>query len=303
MKTPLLFALASAATLSTLTSFADDKAAIKAACLDASSKAQTLRSAHQLLEAREQLRICSAARCPTVVRDDCARWTDAVESALPSVVITAKTGAGLDTVDVRVTVDGQPFAEKLDGRALPINPGAHAFHFVATDGTVVDRSVVVAEGESNHQIAVVIGPVPPPAAVVAPAPTAAAREPEGPGPSKGPWRTVGWVLGGAGIVGLGVGFGLGAVAMGDKNSAHCNGAGQCLPGPLGDARSAATGADVAVAVGAAFVAAGLALVIFAPAASPEREGQAPATEHLAARVGLAPSAGAHGGSLVIDGAW
>src|SRR5580704_15746858 len=77
-------------------------AADKAACLDASSQAQTLRDAHQLVEARDQLRICARQICPAVVQADCATWLDAVEKSLPTVVLTAKDGRGGDVINVKV---------------------------------------------------------------------------------------------------------------------------------------------------------------------------------------------------------
>src|ERR1700752_3565225 len=78
----------------------------KAACLDAASKAQKLRSAHSLVEARAQLRICSAASCPTAVQADCAGWLIDVEGGLPTVVVSDKNRSGADVVDVKVSVDG-----------------------------------------------------------------------------------------------------------------------------------------------------------------------------------------------------
>jgi hypothetical protein len=50
----------------------------KAACLDASSQAQSLRDAHKLVEARQKLRVCAQAACPGVVQRDCLSWLDAV---------------------------------------------------------------------------------------------------------------------------------------------------------------------------------------------------------------------------------
>lgn len=88
----------------------------KARCLDAATKGQRLRDAHKLLDARVQLRICAAAECPAVVQSDCAHWLAEVEHALPSIVITARNGAGADLVEVTVSVDGQPLMSRLDGR-------------------------------------------------------------------------------------------------------------------------------------------------------------------------------------------
>ena len=95
MKTGAWLGALVAAGLMAAPSRADDKAA----CLDAASKAQSLRDAHKLVEAREQLRACAAARCPAVVQNDCATWLVEVERALPTVVLAAKNTAGADLVD------------------------------------------------------------------------------------------------------------------------------------------------------------------------------------------------------------
>jgi hypothetical protein len=173
MKTCLLLGLLLPASLVATAAVADDKAA----CLDAATKAQRFKDTHKLVEAREQLRICAAAECPAVVQTDCANWLAEVEKALPTVVVIAKSGAGADLVDVKVTVDGHPFVTKLDGQAIPMNAGPHTFHFEGADGTL-DQQVVVTEGEKSQKVAIVLG-APPPA-------------PDTSG-SSSTWKTAGWV--------------------------------------------------------------------------------------------------------------
>jgi hypothetical protein len=271
---------------------ADDRAT----CLEAASKGQRLRANHQLVDAREQFRICAAARCPAVVRSDCTRWVDAVEGALPTVVVTAKTATGTDVVAARVSLDGRPFADQLDGRAVPVDPGAHTFHLETPDGVALDQVFVVREGEQNQSVTLVLpgraAPSPAPGPVPA---TTAPAEPasESTASASTPWPAVGWVLGGAGVVGLGVGVAFGVAAMGDKNDAQCNAAGQCLAGPLADARHAAVGADVAFVAGGVLLAGGVALLLIGPRASAGHE------DHKTAHVRLVPGVGA----LRVDGSW
>jgi hypothetical protein len=144
----------------------------KAACLDASTQGQTLRNAHRLVEAREQLRICARRECPGAVQRDCGEWLDGVERSLPTVVLSAKDASGGDLIDVTVTVDGGPLVKKLDGEALPMNPGAHTFRFDLADGRNATQQVLVKEGEKARPIAVVLGATAtpaPPAVPTAPA--------------------------------------------------------------------------------------------------------------------------------------
>ncbi len=288
MKTFLWLGLVCSTTLAAPLSFADDKAA----CLDGAAKGQRLRATHKLVAAREQLRICANARCPSIVQSDCARWLDAVEAALPTVVVTAKNAAG-PVAEAKLIVDGQPFAARLDGRATPIDPGLHTFHLETADGAILDQQVVVPEGEQNMRVALELR-------LPSQGAPATRGDPASGTPVRAtasPWKTVGWVLGGAGVVGLGVGAAFGLVAMNDKNDANCNAAGQCLSGPLADARTAAGAADIALVAGAILFAGGAALVLFSPHASSGHE------RSPAAAVRVAPAVGTAGGSLMVEGTW
>jgi hypothetical protein len=266
--------------------FADDKAA----CLDAASRGQRFRDTHQLVEARDQFRICAAAQCPGVVQSDCANWLADVEKALPSVVLIAKNGAGADLTDVKVSVDGQPLVSKLDGQAVTTNAGAHSFHFEGQDGTSIDQQVLIKEGEKNQAVTAVLGAAP---AATPPSLPGAAESPRSSGGTSSPWRTAGWVLGGAGVVGLGVGAAFGIVAIGDKNAAHCDASHMCDAGTVVGIKRAALVSDVGWIAGGVLLASGVAFVIFAPRGSHEPT----------AGVRLAPVVTASGGELVAGGSW
>ncbi len=268
----------------------------KAGCLDAAAKGQTLRNAHKLVEAREQLRACAAAACPAAVQSDCANWLAEVEKALPSVVVTAKDGAGADLVDVKVSVDGQPLVSKLDGRAVPLNAGPHAFHFEGAGGASLDRQVLVKEGETNQSVAVVLGAAaslpPPSGASTAPAASPSAASPAESGGSSHAWRTAGWVLGSAGVVGLGVGAVFGGMAMADKSSAHCVN-NVCDAGTVSGIKSHALASDIGWIAGGVLLASGGALILFTPSGGHE----------AATGLRVAPVVTAGGGGLMAGGSW
>ncbi len=275
--------VALAAVLSATPAAADGRAA----CLDAASRGQSLRDAHELVEARDALRACAAASCPGVVQADCAGWLADVERVLPAVIVTAKDGSGVDLVDVTVTVDGQPFATKLAGEAVPMDPGSHAFHFEAAAGSV-DKQVVVVEGDKSQRVSVVLGS--PRAEMPTPGP---GPLPSGPRPAgaRRPWNTAGWILGGAGVVGLGVGVASGVLTLVNKGSAHCDGSGACDPGASSGVKSTALVADIGFIAGGVLLASGAALLLFGPTV-----GQEPT-----ARVRVAPALTAHGGVFMAEG--
>lgn len=270
-------------TLSGHAALADEKAD----CEDASVQGQRLRNAHKLVEARKELLVCAAAQCPLVIQTDCTSWLTEVEQSLPTVVITATDGAGRDRLDVSVTLDGEGPARKLSGEALPMNPGPHSVHFEADGGAVLDQPILVKEGVKNQNVTVVLVESP------APAPKAVAPPPDS--PRAFPWRTVGWVAGAAGVVGLGIGTAFGIKAIADKSGAHCDASNACDAGPLSDANTSATISTVGVVAGAVVIAGSAAILLFGP------RSEAPAK--TTATFGVTPVLGARSLGLSLGGAF
>lgn len=130
------------------TSAADDTST----CIAASEAGQSLRDRRALIEAREKFAACSRDVCPRPVRADCMQQRNEVDAAIPSVVVRAKDARGEDAVDVKVLCDGAAFATQLDGKARPLNPGAHTFRFELEGIAPFERKVVVAEGEKNRLV-------------------------------------------------------------------------------------------------------------------------------------------------------
>jgi len=281
--------------------FADDKAA----CLAASESGQQMRNAHHLIEAREQLRSCARAECPAVVQSDCANWLSEVEKTVPTVVVSAKDASGNDVFDVTVRVDGTPLVTKLDGVAVPMNPGPHTFRFERADGSHAVRQVLVQEGQKNIAVAAILmGPTlaAPPASSAPPAAASASQSPpQGTAPGEAaatgsPWHTMGWIAGAAGLVGLGLGSAFGLVAISDKNAGQCSASGSCTNySSISAAKSAATVSSTGFIAGGVLVAAGAALLVFT------HSGGASSTDSRTARLAAVPMVG--GGGLLLDGSW
>ncbi len=305
MKTLVSVGLVLSTLLVTATALAQDKAA----CVNAAAKGQKLRNAHQLVEARDQLRICAAAGCPSVVQSDCVTWLADVEKSIPGVVVTAKNAAGADLIFVKVTVDGQPLLSKLTGQATEMDAGPHLFHFESADATL-DQQVLVREGVKDQPVSVVLTPAgAAPAVVPAPAPvspavaaeaspsppaTPPAVPPEAPPPASpsSPLRTVGWVVGGVGAAGLVVGVVSGIIAVSDKSAANCTG--DVCQGSVSGVKSAALASTVGFVAGGALLAGGVGLIVFAP-----RSSSAPTTTG----VRVLPMVMANGGQLVAAGSF
>jgi hypothetical protein len=171
----------------------------KLACIASSDRAQVLRREGKLLDARRELLACAESSCPGLVQKECSQWMTEVMAQLPSVVFGARDAAGRDLLDVRVTVDGVKVADRLDGRATEMDPGAHALRFERSGAPPVDEQVLIREGEKNRIVTVTVGePAPPP-----PAP-----RPEAPKAAAAPVPAATWIFGGLGVALLG-----GAIAV------------------------------------------------------------------------------------------
>jgi hypothetical protein len=178
---------------------ADERAGEKQACASAAEDAEQLRIDARLLAARERLLRCSRAECPAAVRSDCAQWMTEVAAAMPTVVLGVRDTSGRDVLSARVSVDGVVVAQGLDGKAVEVDPGVHAFRF-ELGGAAVEQTVLIREGEKNRAITTTLelGPV---------APAGRATGSALPTRQETSLRasTWTWALGGIGLVALGVG--------------------------------------------------------------------------------------------------
>ena len=215
----------------------------KQECVTANDQAQDLRQAGKLHAARAALAVCIATACPGPVREDCAQRLVELDAAQPELVFSAKDAAGNDLDAVRVTVDGAPFADKLDGAAVDVDPGEHVFRFEAADGAATEKTLVVREGEKRRMVAVVLG------------------LPEGHGSST---RWGAYAAFGTSGVGLVVGTVFGVMALGTKSSLDtaCGSSRTgCPRGQVSTLSTQAWGADIGLGVAVAGAAVGTALLL------------------------------------------
>jgi hypothetical protein len=129
----------------------------KAQCIEANTKGQDLRRDGKFSSARKELVRCTDPSCPSVVRDDCTRRLDDIDKVQPTIVFIAKDASGKDVSAVKVTMDGQPLADGLDGTELPVDPGRHVFTFAAAGLAPVSMTLVLAAGEKDRREHIVVG--------------------------------------------------------------------------------------------------------------------------------------------------
>lgn len=241
----------------------------------------------KLLDARDKLRVCARPSCKPWMVKECTTSLAALEARIPSVVFSAKDEAGNDLVDVTVTSGDSTLASRLDGHAVELEPGERTFKLTRADGTSVLVTSIVKEGEKAQRVAATFeGPKREPVAPVTPVVDVEVGTPP-------PVRTIGWVLAGVGVVGLGVGAVFGIKAIGSKSDASCDAKNACDAGPLADARSSATVATVGFIAGAALTAGGIAIVLLAPSRA----------SSSGRRIEAAPSIAKNEGGFVLRGRW
>jgi hypothetical protein len=175
--------------------------------------------------------------------------------------------------------DGAPVGTGAWGTAMPLDPGEHVIEAVAPGRQAWSAKVSIGAERDAQTVrvpALAVAENAPPAATT-PVSTSAAQQDAAPplvkeGP---PFRTIGLIVGGAGVVALGVGgiFALKAKNANEesKEDDHCNAANQCdaVGGQRrDDAVNAATGATVSFIAGGVLAAAGVTLFVLGASREP-----------------------------------
>jgi hypothetical protein len=209
-----------------------------------------------------------------------------LEPTLSRVVIDADAASG-----IAVVLDDQPIGSAAYRTPIPVDPGSHVLHATASGMRPFEQSFRVDQGGSVTRLK-----VPPlePAPASGPEPSAAAEIGASSAPAASSTRrTVGFVVGGAGVLLAGFGAYFGAKAFSDKNAAENN----CYASSCTPAGSDATNAmktdetlsTIGVAAGVAAAGVGLVLILWkpsekAPAATAVRVGLQVAPRGFQARI-------------------
>jgi hypothetical protein len=230
------------------------RATTKKECARAYEQTQSLRSEGELAAARDEALVCSREDCPRVVRADCATWLAEIERSLPTVVLVVRDEAGEEIADVRVLEGEAVLRERLDGKAMPLDPGPHVLRFERPGSSPVERRVMVHEGDKLVRVEASFG-----------AEGASATAPGAEGAAKGGGAPVGaYVLGGVGIVGASVAVTLGILALNERASLRETCAPGCAEGDVDRVRTKLVAADVVGGVSLGAIAAGVILLVAAP---------------------------------------
>ena len=235
----------------------------------------------------------------------------ALDARLPKLVIEVTASPAF----VQVKRDGIDIGSPAWGMPVPVDPGPHRISATATGRGTWETTITATEGKTVH-VSVPRELPPPPAVAVAPARVGGSPPVQGeastttttaatdfPAPiieeNGDRQRTVGWIVGSAGVVGLGIGAGFALSSLGkrDDSRSHCVG-NQCDAVGVGlrdDAIRNGNVATVATIVGGAAVAGGVVLILTAPK-SAESQGRAGVIRAV-------PNVAANGGGVLLQGSF
>jgi hypothetical protein len=222
---------------------------------------------------------------------EAARRAEALAPRLTKLVIAVPPAVRVPGLEVRR--DGGIVGEGQWGSAMPVDQGQHTIEASAPGRTPWSKIVRVDADGASASVDV--------PELAAGGPGAVAGAP----PGSGTQKTVGFVLGGAGVAGLVVGAVLGGLTLkkvGDsKSDGHCDAdLATCDATGLQlqrDARTMAHGSTAALVIGGAMLATGIVLVVAAPAGNTA----GPSTGGL--RLNLGAIAGATMSGVLLSGRW
>jgi len=261
-------------------------------CADAYEKAQESRAASHLKTALAELKACVAPDCPKFMRDDCARWMDQVESALPTVVFAARR-AGDDLTDVEVSCDGEPLVKSLDGKAVSVDPGLHKFSFNTSGSPSAHRQILIRQGERNRIIDIAFSVAQEEAAEPPPAVSVEVSVPAQPAPPSPIMRYLPYGLAGLGVLG-GAGFALfGIEGNSQRKDLERTCSPYCQSSQVSSVRTKYAIADTFLAVG--IVSVGVATYLFLT-----RHGESAGSSDRGTSIDFAPRTSGGGGLVQVS---
>ncbi len=119
-------------------------------CVDAHSRAQDLRERGQLAQSRRTFVTCAQSYCPSLIQQDCARFSEELAQLVPTVTFGARDANAADLPATTVYVDDTIVATRLDdGRSYELDPGKHVIRYVH-EGRESTLRVVLNQGERGR---------------------------------------------------------------------------------------------------------------------------------------------------------
>ncbi|AKT39254.1 carboxypeptidase regulatory-like domain-containing protein [Chondromyces crocatus] len=222
------------------------------ACVSSYENSQQLRRNQDLVHAKAELRLCLGT-CPRLLARDCERWLKEVEPQIGRVTPSIVDDEGHAVEGATLLIDGEPVRIDRQG-AVEVNPGRHTIRAESPGLQASEQEVEVKAGERAPLTLTLTRPprpqVPPP---VAPPPVVVSSTP-----------VLGLTLGGAGLLGLGVGGALAVFGHLERSSLLDECAPFCKQAEADAVRRLWIAGGVSAGVGAVLLGVGMGLILAKP---------------------------------------
>lgn len=259
-----------------------------AECAKEFEQAQEFRKTGKLSAASAAFIRCSQPICPKFIAKECTDGYSETQASLPSVVLRARGERGEELVDVAVQVDGGAARDRLDGLALPLDPGVHDFVFRIPGREPLSVRTLLAEGERNK---VVWADFRKPDSAAAPETPAGTARPADASRPASPLPL--YLIGGAGLLTLGGGVILRVLADNEYDDLTAECKPNCTSEQVDSVDMKYTASTTLIGVGAAaLVTAGVLLIVRGASSEPPAAVKALSVE---------PVAGGQGATAVFRG--
>jgi hypothetical protein len=124
----------------------------KSACVEAYNEAMERMGAARLREARVLAGQCAAPTCGRALRQECVLLYTRLDADIPTIVPFVADDADVRSGDVEVRMDGEVLTSKLDGRAIPVDPGLHHLTFTVENEVVASEDAMIVQGQRNRLV-------------------------------------------------------------------------------------------------------------------------------------------------------
>ncbi|MEP7051967.1 MAG: tetratricopeptide repeat protein [Pseudomonadota bacterium] len=222
--------------------------------------------------------------------------------------ITIQVPSEANTPGLSVTLDGAELGSAAWGVGVPIDAGSHELAASATNKRPFKKHLEIAATTLSTTVTIPELEAEPVASAAAPRAIDADVEkrpvPSEPVAANSSGRTVGFVLLGAGVVGVGVGsyFGLHAFSQWGKRKDGCTPG--CTPDAKNAGDSAASSALISdIGFGVGLIAAGVGTYLILSSKPASETGSAGVRHHAQRTLSLLPVANANGGGLWLHGSY
>jgi hypothetical protein len=122
------------------------------ACMTAYKKGAQLTREAKFHAAKESMLLCTKLICSAALRKECSARVEQLTADAPTLVPEVTDDRGRPVTDVRITMDGKPWVSKVDGRAMPVDPGLHVFTFESRGVVFARERMVVLQGQRNRAL-------------------------------------------------------------------------------------------------------------------------------------------------------